>query len=150
MLKLSTMPDKTNGGYVRVNDAFFELYTKDAPLDETACFFLKKYDGIQVNPGTIPVAVKTKFSGDREVEYSTCVSTGVKTLLNLWYISQYKTDYHTVNVTECGPDALVDAFELATKNDITLVLQHSSLPDFIGIPILVDGCVKVDNGDDLY
>ena len=149
-LKLYTSPEKVKeeGLYIiRSNDAYFDLYTKKLMMDEYTRDMLKKYDGIETTVGEIPVAVKTKYSGTGYVEYTQAVSTGVKALLNVYFLTNKGT---CVSVTECGSNILFDIFKLAASKDIPLLLEHCDLPGFKDFDIIVNNEREVDNNFELY
>ena len=141
MLKLYT--NKSKFGIDKVlygNDGIFSDYIKSVDFNADEKYlerdFMLKYDGAVIlgNNAMFGPLMQTKYG----VTHITNLSTGLKTLLNLMNFKEIELPYQAVDVTECGENILLDIFLQAERLDVPVILEHSQLPAFNGLQIMVD------------
>lgn len=118
MINIITMDELIEEKFIYDNEYFFFKYVivADVPGYEG---ILKAIDGASLldkNSGLISTSI-----GLTDVNH---LSTGCKTALNIAYVLQNPDlGYKTVNVTECGYNALDVIFDMELK-DLKLLLKH--------------------------
>ena len=153
MLRLYTDANRVDKSrLIRSNNGFFMKYVLSEVLNEKYRDLVEtlvaKYDNSVLTDKSGVPKIRTRHGF--EINPSD-LSTGLKTLLNSYYILHNKSDFvgYTLDVTECGKNLLLDIFLVAEKAELELLLRHTSIPHFEGFDILVDGDTVINNKHDL-
>jgi len=143
MLHLYSSYEKFAGDIVLYNnDTVFNVHTAYSDFDEKDLEFMKKYDDAElVDPkNKLEISVRTRYG----ITSIMNLSTGLKTLLNLRNMKNMN-QYKALDITEAGPNVLIDIFNCADELEIPLILQHSTLPSFRYLMICVDDEKFIDS-----
>ena len=125
---------------IKSNNKFFSLHIRPWGIEEELKQYIKKIilseDKSEVIENT-PPKIRTRHGFTVDIDM---LSTGLKTLLNIYYISQNMSKFqgYSVDITECGRNYLLYIFKLANKHDINLILRHLGIPEFDGLEIRVN------------
>ncbi len=119
MLKIYTNKNKINNNKETIEhiNAFFDIEIKHNKLTNEMMQYMDKFDNAKIVSDNIII---TPFGACNLKN----LSAGTKTIILMLYFK----DKFNFDVTSCGPNILIDAFKIADKFNISLVLRHTDIP----------------------
>lgn len=108
-----------------INDTYFDEYVELKEIKDDGVEYMQKIDNATIEDVNTN-SIKTPFG----VTGKNDLSTGLKTVLNLIYMSKHEKP-NSLDITECGQNALDAIFEIQERfgNKIQVYLGHKRVAE---------------------